>query len=197
MLWSFVRISSCKRSILPVFGCFLLLITSNNSTVVLCQTTQSHSNTPWPLSSSCLVSLLLCSLLPHFCSVARNLSRGHAAPAIDLRVVMMAERLPAPGSDPGARAGLRTAWIAIDFYLIQSFHLRSNHLPVHCEPIHGRDLLIHPPPPLLPSEEPNAITCHSTNRVNTSCCSRHYDKTYSLKANPRSETSGPHPPSET
>lgn len=42
---------------------------------------------------------------------------------------MMAERLPAPGSDLGASAGLRKAWIAIDFYLIQSFHLGSNLLP--------------------------------------------------------------------
>lgn len=50
-------------------------------------------------------------------------------PTIDLRVVMMAERLPAPGSDLAATAGLRKAWIAIDFYLIQSFHLDSDRLP--------------------------------------------------------------------
>lgn len=54
---------------------------------------------------------------------------GASLPAIDRRVVMMAERLPAPGSDLGAGAGLRKAWIAIDFYLIQSFHLGSNLLP--------------------------------------------------------------------
>lgn len=115
---------------LPVFFCLLLLITSNNSVVVLCQTPKA-TLTPCGLSHHLVLSLLSFPLSspPYFCSVARNLTKGPRLPAIDPLVVMMAERLLAPGSDLGAGAGLRKAWIAIDFYLIQSFHLDSNLLP--------------------------------------------------------------------
>lgn len=87
-----------------------------------------------PLSSLALGPLRSPPTPPPALSVQRshNLDRGGGGaslPAIDRRVVMMAERLPAPGSDLGAGAGLRKAWIAIDFYLIQSFHLGSNLLP--------------------------------------------------------------------
>lgn len=66
---------------------------------------------------------LLLSLLP------REAWALAARCRIDPLVVMMAERLLASGSDLGATVGLREAWIAIDFYLIQSFHLGSNLLP--------------------------------------------------------------------
>lgn len=136
-----------RRSRLPVFCCRLLLITSNNSKLVLCQTTQSHSNTPWPLSSSCLVSPSPSLSPPLLLQCGQKPNRRPRCPAIDLRVVMTPERLPAPGSDLGARAGLRKAWIAIDFHLIQSFHLDSNLLPVHCGPIGRPDLSLQPLPP--------------------------------------------------
>lgn len=145
---------------LPVFSRLLLLITSNRGELVTCQIAQSHANTP-------LASLIIrSSSSPSQCS--QNPDQRASLPAIDRRVVMMAERLPAPASDLGAGAGLRKAWIAIDFYLIQSFHLGSNLLfPPHCEPIRRRNLLISPhlslppSPPTPPSEESSAVTCLS------------------------------------
>lgn len=104
---------------LPVFSRLLWLITSNRGELVTCQIAQSHANTPAGLSHRWL-------LLPSRTQRSQNPDRRAWLPAIDRRVVMMAERLPAPASDLGAGAGLRKAWIAIDFYLIQSFHLGSN-----------------------------------------------------------------------
>lgn len=114
---------------LPVFCRLLLLITANRGELVTCQIAQSHANTP--PASLIARSQAPPLLLPSPLSVQRshNLGQGAWLPAIDRRVVMMAERLPVPGSDLGAGAGLRKAWIAIDFYLIQSFHLGSNLLP--------------------------------------------------------------------
>lgn len=114
----------------PVFCRLLLLITANRGELVTCQIAQSHANTP---PASLITRPRAPPLLPPSplsqCSAATTWTGGASLPAIDRRVVMMAERLPAPGSDLGAGAGLRKAWIAIDFYLIQSFHLGSNLLP--------------------------------------------------------------------
>lgn len=107
---------------LVVFSHLLLLITSNNNKLVLCQIPKT---TLTPLGPS--ARLAFCSLCLFVTSPETR--PEVSLPAIDLCVIMMAERLPAPGSDLGATAGLRKAWIAIDFYLIQSFHLDSDLLP--------------------------------------------------------------------
>lgn len=107
---------------LVVFSHLLLLITSNNNKLVLCQIPKT---TLTPLGPS--ARLAFCSLCLFVTSPETR--PEVSLPAIDLCVIMMAERLPAPGSDLGATAELRKAWIAIDFYLIQSFHLDSDLLP--------------------------------------------------------------------
>lgn len=96
-------------------GHIFLLITSNKQLCILSGTRR--------LLQVMQAFHLLLSLLP------REAWALAARCRIDPRVVMMAERLLASGSDLGATVGLREAWIAIDFYLIQSFHLGSNLLP--------------------------------------------------------------------
>ena len=70
---------SCWRGRLPVFCCVLLLITSNNSVLALCQTPRA-TLAPCCLSHHPVSSLVSFTLLsPDFCSVARNLTGGLAA----------------------------------------------------------------------------------------------------------------------
>lgn len=104
------------------FSCLLLLITLNNNKLVVCQIRKA---TLTPLGPSARLAFCSRSLF-----VTSPETQAEASlPAIDLHGVMMAERLPVPRSDLGATAGLRKAWIAIDFYLIQSFHLDSDLFP--------------------------------------------------------------------
>lgn len=151
--------TSCTFSLLLsllLFSLLFVLITSNKQLCIM-------SGTQSPLSYVGLVS-----------GRARAGS-GLAKSAIDPLCVMMAERLPASEPDLCTAAGLREPWIAIDFYLIQSFHSDSNLLPGGGRQSLQRSFNSCPGPS---SQAPHSLHAPQSCQVKTYCCSGYYCQTY-------------------
>lgn len=137
-----------------------VLITSNKQLCI-------KSGTQSPLS--------YVGLSPPLVSGRGRAGLGLAESAIDPCGVMMAERLPASEPDLCAAAGLREPWIAIDFYLIQSFHSDSNLLPSGGRQSLQRSFNSCPGPS---SQAPQSLHAPQSCQVKTYCCSGYYCQTY-------------------